>query len=138
MFCSTIIPTVGRELLEQSVQSVLAQNMTPSSHELIVVNDSGKPLSKALQSLLKGATVLSTHRRERCVARNLGAAVARGKYLHFLDDDDVLFPGAFEQWWKLAQRSDADWLYGKSHLISRTEETIVYLDHGMEGNFLYR
>ena len=39
--------------------------------------------------------VVNTHHSERSVARNTGAALSHGDYLHFLDDDDILLPGAY-------------------------------------------
>jgi len=44
MFCSTIIPTIGRATLARAVQSVLEQDFTAADYEVIIVNDSGKPL----------------------------------------------------------------------------------------------
>ena len=47
MFCSTIIPTVNRPTLTRAVQSVLNQDYRQDDFEVIVVNDSGRPLSQA-------------------------------------------------------------------------------------------
>jgi glycosyltransferase involved in cell wall biosynthesis len=68
------------------------------------------------------------------VARNTGAAIARGEYLHFLDDDDWLLPGALEQFWRLAQNNHAGWLYGGSRLIDVENEQEVTLHLGQSGN----
>ena len=46
MFCATIIPTIGREKLTRAVESVLSQDL-PAEFEVIVVNDSGRPLAEA-------------------------------------------------------------------------------------------
>ena len=44
MFCSTIIPTIGRPSLSRAVCSVLDQEFSHDDFEVIVVSDSRKPL----------------------------------------------------------------------------------------------
>lgn len=135
MFCSTIIPTVGRQTLDRAVNSVLDQVFTHDDFELIVVNDSGSPLPASAWQQSGRVTVLSTNRRERCVARNSGASIARGRYLHFLDDDDWLLPGALEAWWRLAQQNpQAAWLYGGSQLVDRQGNALVQLRPQLQRN----
>src|SRR5688572_30916233 len=107
MFSSTIIPTVGRDTLARAVHSVLSQSSEKCDFEVIVVNDSGKPLPQQEWQSSTRVQVINTNRRERSVARNTGAALARGKYLHFLDDDDWLFPDALCHFWQLWQNQEA-------------------------------
>jgi glycosyltransferase involved in cell wall biosynthesis len=134
LFCSTIIPTVGRSTLSRAVESVLEQGFPSTEYEVIVVNDSGEslPFSKWQQS--KRVQVINTYRRERSIARNTGAAVAKGRYLHFLDDDDWLAPGAFQHFWSLSKSSNAQWLYGASQLVDRQDLPTIQLRHGLNGN----
>lgn len=102
---------------------------------MIVVNDSGQPLPEAEWQHSERVKIIHTNRRERIFARNSGAAVARGKYLHFLDDDDWLLPGALHSLWELAQANpDKHWLYGSSQLFDRLGNLVIQLHHGMEGN----
>lgn len=135
MFCSTIIPTIGRSTLSRAVRSVLDQAFTADDFEVIVVNDSGCSLPADDWQKNDKVRIIHTNRRERCVARNAGAAIAKGRYLHFLDDDDWLLPGAFENFWELAQRAnDAVWLYGSSQLVDRHGKPLIQLHHNMNGN----
>ena len=134
MFCSTIIPTVGRDTLARAVNSVLSQSFDRDDFEVVVVNDSERTLPVEAWQSSKRVHILHTNRRERSVARNTGAGVAKGKYLHFLDDDDWLFPSAFNHFWELSQTAQASWLYGSSQLVKRDGSKLIQLHHGIQGN----
>lgn len=134
MFSSTIIPTINRATLAKAVASVLDQSFSAADFEVIVVNDSGQPLPSAAWQCSERVRVVDTNCRERSVARNTGAAIARGKYLHFLDDDDYLLPGALEAFWKLDQTSQAIWLYGSYQTIDNSGELVAEFHPGLRGN----
>jgi glycosyltransferase involved in cell wall biosynthesis len=134
MFCSTVIPTVGRITLSRAVQSVLTQKIPNGEFELIVINDSGQPLPAAEWQQSDIVRIIATNKRERSVARNTGAAMARGQYLHFLDDDDWLAPDAYARFWELSRQSSAKWLYGMTQLINRQLQPTIQLRHGLRGN----
>lgn len=134
MLCSTIIPTINRASLPRAVMSVLEQDLEPQEHEIIVVNDSGEPLPKAPWLASPLITVIDTNRRERSVARNAGAAVARGRYLHFLDDDDVLLPGALPAFWELSQRTEAAWLFGSWQTVDNDGNLLAEFRPDLHGN----
>jgi glycosyltransferase involved in cell wall biosynthesis len=134
VFVSTIIPSVGRQTLSRAVESVLAQDNSFLNFEVIVVNDSGEPLPEASWQRSGKVQILHTHHRERSIARNTGAAVAKGNYLHFLDDDDWLAPGAYRYFWELSQSGPANWLYGVTQLLNREGITMIQLRHSLAGN----
>jgi len=134
MFCSAIIPTIGRASLARVVNSVLSQTFTADDFEVIVVNDSGQPLPDADWQSSEKVRILNTNRHERSTARNTGAAIATGTYLHFLDDDDWLLPGALQSFWELVQTCVGDWLYGRTQLIDRSEQPLIQLQHRLQGN----
>jgi len=133
MFCSTIIPTIGRDELSRAVESVLSQKID-AEFEVIVVNDSGFLLKDADWQRDPRVQIISTNRRERCVARNTGAAIAHGQFFHFLDDDDWLLPGALQALYNLSQRNDAGWLFGGTRLFDRKYANAIDLHHHMQGN----
>jgi glycosyltransferase involved in cell wall biosynthesis len=135
MFCTSIIPTVGRKALQRAVCSVLEQDFSEQGYEIIVVNDSGSPLPDEEWQHSSFVRIVNTNHLERCVARNVGAALAKGKYLHFLDDDDWLLPGALDAFWKLSQQhKESSWLYGATILSDREDQPIIQLIHHLKPN----
>lgn len=97
-FVSVIIPTFNRALLlERALRSVHSQSFP--NFEVIVVDDGSTDNSKAIVEDL--CHKLSPHQSWSyhfqnnggvSSARNLGAALARGKWLAFLDSDDEWLP----------------------------------------------
>ena len=134
MFCSTIIPTVGRSTLPRAVCSVLEQDFHADDFEVIVINDSGQPLPEMDWQRSPRVRVIDTNHRERSVARNTGAAIATGTYLHFLDDDDLILPGALQAFWKLAQTTNAAWLYGSYQSVDNDGNLVHEFHPEVGGN----
>src|SRR4051812_10893238 len=87
---SVIVPTYGRPaFLADALASVLGQ--TFDDFECIVVDDaSPEPVSVPSDSRIR--VVTRDANGGPPAARNTGIAVARGRYVAFLDDDDVWLP----------------------------------------------
>jgi glycosyltransferase involved in cell wall biosynthesis len=134
MFCSVIIPTIGRNSLSRAVRSILHQNILAGEIEVIIVNDSGDVHAVAGWTESKDVRIIHTNRRERSVARNTGAAVAKGRYLWFLDDDDWILPGAINEFQTLASRSPgAYWLYGGVQIVDEEGIVLAERNSGLNG-----
>jgi glycosyltransferase involved in cell wall biosynthesis len=91
---SIIIPTHNRsDMVRNAIESVLALDGAVS-RELVVVNDgSHDSTPNVLESYGRQIRVINTNHGERARARNQGLAAALGRYVAFLDDDDVFLPG---------------------------------------------
>ena len=95
---SVIIPTYHREvLLLEAIGSVLRQ--TGVTLQVIVVDDSGRGTAREAVASVGDGRVHYIARRESsggrpALVRNEGASIARGRYLCFLDDDDLLEAGS--------------------------------------------
>ena len=136
---TTIIPTVGRPALRRAVESVLTQNGSGFSVEVIVVNDTGRPLSTdGWQESSRVRVVRTPAPKSRpAIGRNVGAEAADGQFLHFLDDDDWLLPGAFSAFARAHRAApEARWLYGIVDRVTREGERVDRLPTELEGNVL--
>jgi glycosyltransferase involved in cell wall biosynthesis len=93
---SVIIPTFHRETqLLEAIGSVLGQPGV--SFEIIVVDDSAEGSARDAVASLGEPRVRYVQRSEPsngrpALVRNEGAQLAKGRYLYFLDDDDILQP----------------------------------------------
>ncbi|MGA9176791.1 MAG: glycosyltransferase [Desulfobacterales bacterium] len=89
---SVIIPTYNRAwVMKEAIDSVLAQDYT--EFELIVVDDgSTDHTSDVLDSYRNVIKVLSQKNKGVSAARNRGIAEASGKFIAFLDSDDLWLP----------------------------------------------
>ena len=133
VFTSSIIPTINRATY-RGICSVLDQEFHAAGFEVIVVNDSGQPVPDYDWRHSEQVRVIDTNRHERSVARNTGAAVARGKYLHFLDDDDLILPGALNAFWELSQAREAAWYYGSYQTVDNNGDFVSEFQPDLNGN----
>jgi glycosyltransferase involved in cell wall biosynthesis len=96
---SVVIPTRNRPaLLREAVASVLEQ--TRPVEQIIVVDDASDTPDwlPGIQNLASSIEIVRQPRHGGVsAARNAGLNRARGKYLVFLDDDDLLEPSIIEQ-----------------------------------------
>lgn len=134
MICSTIIPSVNRPSLDRAVKSALDQALALESHEIIVVNDSGEPIDAWDWLRFPQVKIVNTNKTERSVARNVGAALASGKYLHFLDDDDWLLPGGLEPLLDKAELSSCLWFYGALNRVNDNGDILSVNRPTIRGN----
>ncbi len=96
---SVIIPTYNREnLIAKSINSVL--NQTYQNFEVIVIDDgSSDNTSEVIKQIHDNRIkyIKLTQRKGGSNARNIGIKKARGKYISFLDSDDILYPKKLEK-----------------------------------------
>ncbi|WP_421772999.1 glycosyltransferase family 2 protein [Gracilimonas sp.] len=94
---SVVIPSFNRvELVERAIQSVLDQSYTKV--EVIVIDDaSDVDIRQRVEGLGKVKYLRNEENRGACYSRNRGIQEAKGEYINFLDDDDVLLPTKLEK-----------------------------------------
>jgi glycosyltransferase involved in cell wall biosynthesis len=119
---SVIIPTHNRAtLVERAVHSARAAG---DNVEIIVVDDASIDETESVCRKLGNIRYIRfEHGRGQSEARNAGIAESRADYVAFLDDDDLLLPGALElQRQDLAAETDAGFIYGCAKLATQTGE----------------
>ena len=88
---SAVIPVHdGARFLAEAIESVLAQQYAPV--ELIVVDDGSRDESRRIAGAYPDVRTVELAGKGVSAARNAGVAVARGKVLAFLDQDDLWTP----------------------------------------------
>lgn len=96
---SVIVRTQNRcALLREALQSLVSQTYTHL--EVIVVNDGGENCDAVLQqfqSILSLEVITLPQSMGRAHAANQGLQAVKGKYINFLDDDDILYPEHIEK-----------------------------------------
>jgi GT2 family glycosyltransferase/MoaA/NifB/PqqE/SkfB family radical SAM enzyme len=103
---SVIVPTHNRpEMLRDAIQSVLKQ--TFQDFEIIIVNDAGQDASSVAQSFYSSKVKYISHDTNKglAAARNTGIRAASGKYIAYLDDDDIYYPEHLETLFTFLQES---------------------------------
>lgn len=96
---SIIVPVFNRKsYLEAALHSISKQ--TYQSYEVIVIDDgSTDDTSEYVKYLGHPISTIRQANLGVSKARNHGAKIARGKYLVFLDSDDVLLPWSLQCYW---------------------------------------
>jgi glycosyltransferase involved in cell wall biosynthesis len=91
---SIIVPTFNRPFfLENAIKSILSQ--TFDNYEVIVINDAGEDVHSLIEkynSTNKIKYISHDVNKGLASARNSGIKIARGKYIAYLDDDDIFYP----------------------------------------------
>jgi cellulose synthase/poly-beta-1,6-N-acetylglucosamine synthase-like glycosyltransferase len=120
---SVIVPTFNRvDLLFGTLESVFGQRST--DFEIIVVDDgSTDGTMKYLQSLGEHVRIFQQPNRGAGPARNLGARHAHGRYLAFLDSDDLWFPWTLQVYHDVIRRhQEPSFIVGKPYVFSDEPE----------------
>lgn len=135
MEISVIVPLFNAEkYIEECLNSLLAQTIIGHT-EVIVVDDHGEDCSVEIVKRIisehqygKHIKLISTTQNSGAwAARNLGLELARGQYIGFCDADDWVEPNMYENLYREAEKTEADWAYclGQKDYQDTDEESEV-------------
>jgi glycosyltransferase involved in cell wall biosynthesis len=134
---SVIIACYNQEaFVKASVESALAQDYP--SKEVIVVDDCSQDrTAEILRSFGNSITFAQPPLNSgACAARNYGVALAKGKYIVFLDGDDVLMPWALDAYSRLVSDRHPKIILGRCTLCSMQIPTVQESDFPHEIQFV--
>lgn len=110
---SVIMPVYnGEKYLSEAIESIL--NQTYKNLELIIVDDGSNDNSVAIiekyQRLDKRIILICQENCGVSSARNKGIEHARGKWIYFIDCDDIYFPNYIERMIEVSNLTGADYI----------------------------
>lgn len=118
---SVIIPSFNRpDLLAEALNSVLSQ--TYEHYEIIIVNDAGVDVEDVISLLNKDEKIVYLKHKKNMglpAARNTGIRAAKGKYISYLDDDDIYYSQHLEILVKHLENSDCKVAYTNSYHVDQ-------------------
>lgn len=123
---SIIIPVYNAEsFLEEALNSIINQK-TKYSYEIICINDGSTDSSlDILKKYNKNIIIINTKNLGAGAARNKGLIHAKGKYISFVDSDDLIEQNYVEKCIDEVNKSNSDIVsYGIQQFESKTEKTI--------------
>lgn len=137
---SIIIPVYNVEAyLPECMKSILEEN-TLDQTEILLIDDGSTDSSGVICDGYCSEKVKVYHKVNGGLsdARNYGMLRAHGKYVFFLDSDDMIVPGAIDQLSKLVRNEDVDVVLWDSVIveetgeISKDQEDGYYVHDGLE------
>ena len=127
---SVIVPMYNAErYVGLAIESILAQEFR--DFELILIDDCSTDRTLEVAKSINDPRIRIIENEENLggengsgVVRNIGIEKARGEYIYFMDNDDVILPDALEVMLKAAIESKADVLINtKNFLVENNEFT---------------
>ena len=121
---SVIIPMYNVEkYIAETLDSVFAQTL--KNFEVIVIDngstDNSAAIVESFITKFEGRLKLLHIQKNTggpSIPRNKGLEFSRGKYIYFLDSDDVIFKNTLEVFYTEAERYQADVLLGEKYFVS--------------------
>ena len=122
---SVIIPCYNTEqYVEETLKSVLDQSFR--DYEIICLNDGSTDgtleILNRYQKLYSNIRVISSEHYGVSYQRNIGVQCARGKYIYYVDSDDLLKENCLETLYQHSEADNLDVLYFEADSFYETKE----------------
>jgi len=132
---SVIIPVYNSEkYLKETIQSVI--NQTIQNWELIIVDDGSSDSSAEIAEKIKlqdkRIRLIQKQNTGVSDSRNVGISNAKGKYISFLDSDDIWMPNNLKYKINLLESTYSDGVYSFCEIINEHSEKTGIVKKGNE------
>jgi len=136
---SVVIPVYNAEkYLHNCVESLMSQTLTQA--EFIFVDDESSDSSvsilKHYQKLDDRIQIYQQKNARAGIARNNGMSHATGKYITFLDSDDIMLPDALEAFFAQAEKTNADIVISAAYYFSDDVKKRIIAEWCLRENYL--
>ncbi len=121
-FFSVVIPAYNAAgTIGESIRSVMQQQY--QDFEVVVVDDGSTDSTATVAQGLENVGYWHQQNAGPGVARNTGVKIAKGKYITFLDADDVLFPWALQTYFNaIIEHNEPSFFAGNIFLFKEDTE----------------
>lgn len=131
-YVTVIIPVYNTEqYLEECLNSICGQSL--KNIEIICINDGSTDRSlnilERYEKMDKRISVYTQVNSGQSIARNRGLKFATGKYIYFMDSDDVLDKNALKELYSLADKFQTDIIYFDGDTIFNDENLAKKYSH---------
>ena len=129
---SIIIPVYNtEEYLEETISTIMNQSLMDL--EIIIVNDGSTDGSddiiKNIASSDYRIKVIEQPNGGLSVARNSGTSAANGKYIYFMDSDDLLELDAMELCYAQCERDNLDFVLFDAECFKKDNSSLYWVDY---------
>ena len=134
---SIIIPVYNTEAyVRQAIESILQQTL--QELEVIVVNDGSTDGSAAILHELARkdgrVQVVEQENQGQSVARNTGLSRAKGRYIYFMDSDDLLEADALSQCYDRCEAESLDFVFFDADNFCENETAEFFFNYKRTGH----
>lgn len=119
IFLSVIVPVYNSaKYIEECIESLLNQNMNPSEYEIVCIDDGSTDQSVDLIEKYQESGIVRLIKQKNAgvsTARNVGIMNSRGKYITFVDSDDMVLHGTYEMICEVLKTESVDvFIFGRN------------------------
>lgn len=115
-FFSVVMPVYNRaSIVAESIESILAQTFT--DYEIIVVDDGSTDGTVSVVQKYSNIRIIEQDNSGPGEARNLAVKHATGRYLAFLDSDDLWFPWSLKTYATVIAENDSPSFVAGKHFV---------------------
>lgn len=129
---SIIMPSYNTgEFIKKTIQSVLKQ--TYKDWELIIVDDCSDDKTDEIVTKIKDERIIYLKNKKNCgaaVSRNRALRVAKGKYVAFLDSDDLWKPEKLEKQINFMKKHNYKFTFTDYRVIASDGKLVPYICTG--------